>query len=137
MCAALAHAAGIQPAGCGTARRNASQGRQNAVPGTERRITMFEVIGETAVQQLPRGGGFSSGIETEGAVKKAEHIRQVRPVEHATESERPKPQGKGEEHLQTRNRLEDGKIVVEKYDEDGKLVKKTPPGYLPLGGEFA
>lgn len=98
---------------------------------------MFDVIGETTVQQLPRGGSFSNGTETEAAVKKAEQIRQVRPVEHATESDRSKPQDKGDEHLQTRNRLEDGQIVVEKYDEDGKLVKKTPPGYLPFGGEFA
>ena len=29
--------------------------------------------------------------------------------------------------------LEDGKLIVEQYDEDGKLVKKTPPGYLPFG----
>lgn len=98
---------------------------------------MFDVIGETTVQQLPRGGGFSNGTEMEAAVKKAEQIRQVRPVEPSTEADRPKAQGQGEEHLQTRNRLENGKIVVEKYDEDGKLVKKTPPGYLPFGGEFA
>ena len=98
---------------------------------------MFDVIGETTVQGLPRGGGFANGTEMDAAVKKAEQIRQVRPIEPSTESDRPKAQDKGDEHLQTRNRLEDGKIIVEKYDEDGKLVKKTPPGYLPFGGEFA
>jgi hypothetical protein len=97
---------------------------------------MFDSIGETTAQQMPRGGGFANGTEMDVAVKKAEQIRQVRPVEPSTDTERPKPQDEGDETLQTRNRLENGKIVVEKYDEDGKLVKKTPPGYLPFG-EFA
>ncbi len=94
---------------------------------------MFEVIGESTAQQMPRAGGFSNGTEMDVAVKKAEQIRQVRPVEPTTDAGRSKPQGRGDEDLQTRNRLENGKIVVEKYDEDGKLVKKTPPGYLPFG----
>ena len=25
-----------------------------------------------------------------------------------------------------------GQIIVEVYDEDGRLVRKNPPGYLPL-----
>jgi hypothetical protein len=36
-------------------------------------------------------------------------------------------------NMKTRNSIENGKLVVEKYDEDGNLVKKTPPGYLPIG----
>jgi hypothetical protein len=36
-------------------------------------------------------------------------------------------------NLQTRNQFEDGVLIVEKYDEDGRLVKKVPPGYLPFG----
>jgi hypothetical protein len=35
--------------------------------------------------------------------------------------------------LKSRNRFVDGKLIVEKYDEDGNLVKKNPPGYLPIG----
>ena len=26
-----------------------------------------------------------------------------------------------------------GELVIERYDDDGKLVRVTPPGYLPLG----
>ena len=92
---------------------------------------MFEVVGESTAQQMPRGGAFSDGTEMGVAVKKAEQIRQIRPVEPSTDADRSKPQERGDEDLQTRNRLENGKIVVEKYDEDGKLFKKTPPGYLP------
>jgi hypothetical protein len=33
----------------------------------------------------------------------------------------------------TRQSLEEGPIIIEKYDENGKLIKKTPPGLLPFG----
>jgi hypothetical protein len=28
--------------------------------------------------------------------------------------------------------IKKGQIIVEVYDEDGRLVRKNPPGYLPL-----
>ena len=33
----------------------------------------------------------------------------------------------------TRHRIEEGQIIVERYDRKGKLVKKVPPGYVPFG----
>jgi len=33
----------------------------------------------------------------------------------------------------TKNVIENGKIIVEQYDRHGRLVCKTPPGYLPPG----
>jgi hypothetical protein len=27
--------------------------------------------------------------------------------------------------------IEDGTLIVEQYDRHGKLIRKTPPGYLP------
>jgi hypothetical protein len=94
---------------------------------------MFDVIGDSAIPRLPRAVGGGDGTELGAAVRKAEKVREVRPVEPSADAEGSRPRKKGEEMLQTRNRLEDGGIVVEKYDEDGKLVKKTPPGYLPFG----
>ena len=29
--------------------------------------------------------------------------------------------------------LENGKLIMERYDENGKLIRKTPPGYRTLG----
>ena len=29
--------------------------------------------------------------------------------------------------------LENGKLIVERYDKNGKLIRKTPPGYRTLG----
>jgi hypothetical protein len=33
----------------------------------------------------------------------------------------------------TRNIIENGKVILEKYDEDGKLIQRVPPGYVPFG----
>ncbi len=37
-----------------------------------------------------------------------------------------------EEHTTTRNVFEDGNLVVERYDKNGKLIRMTPPGYIPF-----
>jgi len=37
-----------------------------------------------------------------------------------------------DEPTRNRTKLEDGKIIIETYTEDGQLVKITPPGYLPF-----
>jgi hypothetical protein len=95
---------------------------------------MFDVVGEAAAQQMPRTGIYVSGTEKDVAVHKAERMREARPVEKSNEGDKAKLNGSEEEKTHSRNRLEDGgKIAVEKYDESGRLVKRTPPGYLPLG----
>lgn len=94
---------------------------------------MFDVIGDAAAQQMPRTGTYVSGTEKDVAVHKAEQVRESRPVEKSNEGEKAKLEGSGDDNTHSRNRLEDGKIIVEKYDESGRLVKRTPPGYLPLG----
>jgi len=33
----------------------------------------------------------------------------------------------------TRNIIENGKVILEKYDEYGKLIQRVPPGYVPFG----
>lgn len=91
---------------------------------------MFGAIGESAVHQIPRGGGFISGTEQDVVVQKAEQIIQARPVENSGDSGKPKADSQDEDTLTNRNRLEDGKIIVETYDKDGTLVKLTPPGYV-------
>jgi hypothetical protein len=37
-----------------------------------------------------------------------------------------------EEHTTTRNVFEDGNLVVERYDKNGKLIRMTPPSYIPF-----
>lgn len=94
---------------------------------------MFGAIGESAVHQIPRGVGYSSGTEQDAVVQKAEQVIQARPVENSGDSGKPKANSQDDDTLTNRNRLEDGKIIVDTYDGDGQLVKVSPPGYLPPG----
>jgi hypothetical protein len=44
---------------------------------------------------------------------------------------------KKEEETIRKNKMEDnGEIIVEEYNENGEIVRKTPPGYV-LGSEMA
>ena len=37
------------------------------------------------------------------------------------------------EKTTTINVIENGTLIVEQYDRHGKLIRKTPPGFLPPG----
>jgi hypothetical protein len=137
------------PGGCGNGESNGCtlSGACPQVPGGLRQRlsvvrkptqakeeAMFGAIGESAVHQIPRGGGFISGTEQDVVVQKAEQVIHARPVENSGDSGKPKADSQDEDNLTSRNRLEEGgKITVETYDETGNVVKVTPPGYMPLG----
>ena len=94
---------------------------------------MFGAIGESAVHQIPRGVGYSSGTEQDAVVQKAEQVIHARPVENSGDSGKPKADSQGDDTLTSRNRLEDGKIIVDTYDGEGQVVKVSRPGILPHG----
>ncbi len=114
------------------AGRLAGRGSGSFGMGQEKEETMLDVIGEAAAQQMPRLGLYGGGREQEPLLQKAERQRETRPVEQAGEGEKARA-GSEEGRVHNRTRLEDGTIIVEKYDEDGKLIRRTPPGYLPFG----
>ena len=41
-------------------------------------------------------------------------------------------EGGTDERTRNRTKLEDGKIIIETYTEDGQLMKIISPGYLPF-----
>jgi hypothetical protein len=94
---------------------------------------MFDIVGESVVQQVARVIVPASGTEKDVRAQKAEAALDARPVEHSDQSEKARSEAEAGEQTKTRNRLEDGKVIVEKYDEDGRLVRRTPPGFLPFG----
>lgn len=94
---------------------------------------MFDIVGEAAVQQMSRVIVPASGTESGAHAQRAGTAREARPVEKSTESQKARSEAGADERTTTRNRLEDGKVIVEKYDEDGRLVRRTPPGFLPFG----
>lgn len=93
---------------------------------------MFDIVGESVVHQMNRVAVPAGGMERETRAQKVEAAREVRPVEDSSQSEKPRAEAETDEQAKTRNRIEDGKVIVEKYDEDGRLVRRTPPGFLPF-----
>ena len=41
------------------------------------------------------------------------------------------------EQTTSKNVIENGTLIVEQYDNRGKLIRRTPPGYLPPGEKSA
>ena len=94
---------------------------------------MISAIGEATIQQFVRTSCNVETSEKDLAVQKTDKIRKQRPVERGDDGQKPGLNLQNQANMKTRNSIENGKLVVEKYDEDGNLVKKTPPGYLPIG----
>ncbi len=94
---------------------------------------MFDIVGESVVHQMTRVALPAGGMERDARAQKIEAAREVRPVESSSQSEKPRTEAETDEQTKTCNRIEDGKVIVEKYDEDGRLVRRTPPGFLPFG----
>ncbi len=93
---------------------------------------MISAAGEANMQQTVRANHYSQSCQKELLVEKTNRHRKLRPIEKT------KPGSESEINQQyfettAKNNLEDGKLVVEKYDKHGKLIKKIPPGYLPFG----
>ena len=96
---------------------------------------MINAIGEATMQQFVRTSYNAENFNKDLVVQKTEKLRERRPIEKGNDSQQPEMNLQSQRNMESRNNIVDGKLVVEKYDEDGNLVKKTPPGYLPLGAK--
>ena len=94
---------------------------------------MINAIGEATMQQYVRASYNAENSAKEFAVQKIDRVREQRPVEQSNDGEKSEMDLKSQDNMRSRNNIEDGKLIVESYDENGNLVKKTPPGYLPFG----
>lgn len=97
---------------------------------------MLHAIGEAAMQHTVRANYDSEMYDQQIAVKKSDQVKGKRPVEKAEDSSRSEMNLKKEEETKRKNAFEDGDIIVEEYNENGEIVRKTPPGYV-LGNEMA
>jgi hypothetical protein len=94
---------------------------------------MLNAIGEATMQQFVRSNYNSETYDKDLEAQKADKVKEQRPVEETENGHQSEMKSNSDEELETRNSLKDGKLVVERYDEAGRLVKVTPPGYLPPG----
>jgi hypothetical protein len=97
---------------------------------------MLHAIGEAAIQQSLRANYDSEMYDQSIAVKKSDQVKGKRPVEKTEDSSKSEMGLKKEEDTKRKNTFEDGNIVVEEYNENGEVVRKTPPGYV-LSNEMA
>jgi hypothetical protein len=93
---------------------------------------MINAIGEAALQQSIRLSATGSVQQQEADFKKTEKQRANRPVEKSEDTPAPELEMESDERPKKRTVIERGEIIVEKYDAEGKLVSKTPPGYVPF-----
>ena len=93
---------------------------------------MINAIGEATVQQFVRTSYNAETFDKDLAVQKTDKVREQRPIEKGDDGQKSEMNMQSQGNMKSRNSFVDGKLVVEKYDEDGNLVKKTPPGYLPI-----
>ena len=95
---------------------------------------MINAIGDTIVEQTTRASFSSTVSAREVAVQEEMQADPKRLVEKTDASQRFGRQPSDEEKAETttRQRFEEGKIILEKYDHRGILVKAIPPGYVPL-----
>ena len=54
-------------------------------------------------------------------------------LDRKTDNDQPDKSDQGTEQTTNKNVIENGSVIVEKYDRHGRLIRKTPPGYLPPG----
>ena len=94
---------------------------------------MINAIGEASIQQTMRANQNSVVYDKEIIEQKATRVIRERPVEKTDDSPRSKMDTQSQDTARTRNTIEDGKIILEKYDKDGKLIQRIPPGYVPFG----
>jgi hypothetical protein len=94
---------------------------------------MINAIGDVAMQQTKRAIYNSVNHEQALVAQKNDQLREKRTVEKTADSSKNELNLPYEENTKTKNTFEDGQIIVEKYDEDGRLIRKIPPGYLPFG----
>ena len=97
---------------------------------------MLHAIGEAAMQQTLRANYDSEMYDQDIAVKKSVQVKGQRPVEKTEDSSKSEMGLKKEEDTKRKNAFEDGNIIVEEYNENGEIVRKTPPGYV-LSNEMA
>jgi len=94
---------------------------------------MINAIGEATMQQIVRSNYNSETYDKDLEAQKTDKVKEHRPVEKSDDGQKPEMDLQSEGDVQTCTSLEDGEIIVESYDDSGRLVKVSPPGYLPPG----
>jgi hypothetical protein len=94
---------------------------------------MINAIGEASLQQTMRTNHNNVAYNKEIVEQKGTQVIQERPVEKTDDSPRSKMDTQPQDMASSKNIIENGKVILEKYDKDGRLIQRIPPGYVPFG----
>lgn len=95
-------------------------------------VVMLHIIGNGTSQETFRAGSYGIGNKKDMIIQEAIPKRETRLMEMLNAGEGADSKDCANEPTRNRTKLEGGEIIIETYTEDGKLVKITPPGYLPF-----
>jgi len=87
---------------------------------------MIELASEATVQQVTRTEQNQAFSHKETVQQEAREVLADRPVEKSEESVKAKATDKQTE-TETKYNLENNRIIIEKYDENGDLILQMPP----------
>ena len=93
---------------------------------------MINAIGEATVQQSIRMGHEHALNDKIAAEQKADRVRDQRPVESSDDSAKT-DMNMQYENTTTRHEIVDGRVIFERYNSEGRLIQRVPPGYVPFG----
>ncbi|MCP3955366.1 MAG: hypothetical protein GY697_24560 [Desulfobacterales bacterium] len=87
---------------------------------------MIELASEATVQQVTRADQNQAFSQKDTVQHETQKVLADRPVEKSEESAKAKDAEKKDE-IETRYNLENNRIIIEKYDENGDLILQMPP----------
>jgi hypothetical protein len=96
---------------------------------------MLDSVGQTAIQTLGRPENTVVAQEKKALIEKESQVKQNRPIEAAQEGAEAKKKAAAEEETNKKHSahtFEDGRIIYEKYDNNGDLIFRQPPAKKPV-----
>jgi hypothetical protein len=92
---------------------------------------MINKISEGVLRIAAKADPIGPIHEKEVSQKKAEELRQARPVEKSEAGNRASEKKTNEEEM-SQYVVDDNQLIYEKYDQKGDLVIRIPPSYKPV-----
>ena len=90
---------------------------------------MTNAIGEAMVHQFVRTSYNSQIFDKDQDIQKTDKIKKQRPVEESEDGQKSEMSLQSQDNMKARNSPEEGQTIIEKYDERGQLVRRTPSGH--------
>jgi hypothetical protein len=98
---------------------------------------MLDSVGQSSIQNLGRPENTVVAQEKKALIEKEQKIKENRPVEAAQEGAEAKRGSVAEEQEKEKKKtsahtFEEGRIIYEKYNNNGDIIFRLPPAKKPV-----